>query len=164
MDTKRKLDISTIFAPTVAVIKVQFRLLGFPWEMEAGEARMEAVLVGRLGLTLDLVLVLAREREDGQWRQVLLHSGDRGELDVEDEEADKVLADPTNLTMVFEVSQEMKERASAFSRAETVSVYRSNYVTTSFLPGQYKSSTSTLQPLTPGRIRQELLVSQWFGD
>ena len=103
VDTKRKLDICTIFAPTVAVIKVQFRLLGFPWEMEAGEARMEAVLVGRLGLTLDLVLVLAREREDGQWRQVLLHSGDRDrELDVEDEEADKVLADQTNLTMVIE--------------------------------------------------------------
>ena len=107
--------------------------------------------MGRLGLTLDLVLVLATEREDGQWRQVLLHSGDTGELDVEDEEADKVLADPTNLTMVFEVSQEMKERPSAFSRAETVSVFGSNYVTTSFLPGQYKSST-----VQPGNVLRKI--------
>ena len=156
VDTRRVLDIATIFPPEVTVVRVQFRLLGGPWE-EEGEPRLQGLLLGRLGLGLGLSLVLAREQEDGQWRQVILTSGG-GERDVEaGEEMDRELAGDTSLVVVLEVTQEMKTRPSAFSRAKATSVYGTNYVTSSLVPAQYSSSTTALQPLTPHRVRRELV-------
>lgn len=152
VDKKRKLDIAAIFPPEVLVVKAQFRLLGFPWEPD-GQLRVQALMLGRLGLSIGLSPVLAREREDGQWQQVVLDG--EGESDVE--EADKLLGDMSSLALVLEVTQEMKTRESAFSRSRASAIYGPNYVTTSLLPSQYKSTTTIMQPLTPQRVRRELV-------
>ena len=156
VDKKRKLDIAAIFPPDVLVVKAQFRLLGFPWEPD-GQLRVQALMLGRLGLSIGLHPVLAREREDGQWQQVVLDG--EGESDVEGggEEADKLVGDMSSLTLVLEVTQEMKTRESAFSRSKASAIYGPNYVTTSLLPAQYKSTTTIMQPLTPQRVRRELV-------
>ena len=156
VDKKRKLDIAAIFPPDVLVVKAQFRLLGFPWEPD-GQLRVQALMLGRLGLSIGLHPVLAREREDGQWQQVVLDG--EGESDVEGggEEADKLVGDMSSLTLVLEVTQEMKTRESAFSRSKASAIYGPNYVTTSLLPAQFKSTTTIMQPLTPQRVRRELV-------
>ena len=155
VDKKRKLDIAKIFPPEVLVVKAQFRLLGFPWEPE-GQLRVQALMMGRLGLSVGLLPILAREREDGQWQQVVLNG--TGESDVEGgEEVDKLVGEKSSLALVLEVTQEMKTRESAFSRSKASAIYGPNYVTTSLLPAQYKSTTTIMQPLTPQRIRRELV-------
>ena len=155
VDKKRKLDIAAIFPPDVLVVKAQFRLLGFPWEPD-GQLRVQALMIGRLGLDVGLHPVLAREREDGQWQQVVLHG--EGELDVEvGDKVDELVGCESSLTLVLEVTQEMKTRESAFSRSNASAIYGPNYVTTSLLPAKYKSSTTIMKPLTPARIRRELV-------
>ena len=158
VDKKRKLDIAAIFPPEVLVVKAQFRLLGFPWEPD-GQLRVQALMFGRLGLSIGLLPILAREREDGQWQQVVLDG--EGESDVEgkgqEEKVDKLVGDISSLALVLEVTQEMKTRESAFSRSKASAIYGPNYVTTSLLPAQYKSSTTIMQPLTPQRVRRELV-------
>jgi len=114
-------------------------------------------MFGRLGLSIGLHPVLAREREDGQWQQVVLDGEGETDVEVGGEEVEKLVDDTSSLTLVLEVTQEMKTRKSAFSRNKASAIYGPNYVTTSLLPAQYKSSTTIMQPLTPQRVRRELV-------
>ena len=70
---------------------------------------------------------------------------------------EKLVSDMSSLTLVLEVTHEMKTRESAFSRIKASAIYGPNYVTTSLLPSRYKSTTTIMQPLTPQRVRRELV-------